>query len=177
MLVIQHIWHRLTKGQRGADKAYKRPLLERAYPLLEMEPVANPQQVALVHTLAADIWAEKPAQQWAEPMTRDAWRRSQPALDWSPKGRSVGVTLNHPSRWRLQTKWPAWLLSPLFVLEPGETARIEWNGRFRKSLFGSDRSSYYEQHVYWLAVTDAPHERLFLDATPRKDLDYTTHIY
>jgi hypothetical protein len=69
-------------------------------------------------------------------------------------------------------RWP-----PLFTLREGETARIDWNGRFRTSLFGSNRSSYYEQHIYWLALTGDPPPRLFLDATPRKHVDLRTEIY
>lgn len=177
MLVIQHIWHRWTKATRGVQGAYKRPLLDAAYPLPDMEAVANPQQEALVHVMAADAWSEHPVAYDYGPLTHEQWSRSDSVLDWRVRGSDIEISLANPSPWRLQTKWPAHLPSPLFRLRPGETARIEWNGRFRKSLFGSNRSSYYEQHIYWLAVTDMPHERLFLDATPRKDIDYTTHIY
>jgi hypothetical protein len=47
------------------------------------------------------------------------------------------------------------------------------------STFGSNRSSYYEQHIYWLAFADgpAPAPRLFLDAAPRKHVDLRTGIY
>jgi len=72
------------------------------------------------------------------------------------------------------SKWPAHLPSPLFTLHPGDTARIDWNGRF---AFGSNHSSYYEQHIYWLAMADAVEPRLFLDATPRKHVDLRGDIY
>ncbi|WP_157073572.1 hypothetical protein [Sphingomonas soli] len=169
--------HRWTKASRGADRSDRRPLLEPVYPLPEMAIEGNPQQVALVHEVIADCWADEPVAVRSGPVTHEAWTQGHASLDWRPRGKAMGISLNAPSRWRLQTKWPAWLPSPLFVLEPEETARIEWNGRFRYSLFGSNRSSYFEQHIYWLALTDAAHPRLFLDAEPRKNLDYTTHIY
>jgi len=85
--------------------------------------------------------------------------------------------VSRPSAWRLQTKWPAFLPSPLFTLRPGDVARIDWNARLRRSTFGSNRASYYEQHLYWLALADTPHLRLFLDSRPRKHVDLRTEIY
>lgn len=176
MLVIQHIWHRWDKASRGADGC-QRPILARAYALPAMQQVTNAQQQALVHDVSSDLWGPPDVVEKRGVVSHDEWVASVPALDWRVRDRAVEISLSNPSRWRLQTKWPAWLPSPLFVLASGETARIEWNGRFRRSMGGSNRASYYEQHAYWLAVTDTPHERLFLDATPRKDLDYTRHIY
>lgn len=176
MLVIQHIRHLWSKGSRGAN-TYARPILDRVYPLPEPSAVENPQQQALVHSISSDMWREPIVMESAGVLSHADWIASDSTLDWQLRGADVAITLRSPSRWRLQTGWPRWLPAPLFVLRPGETARIEWNGRFRYSLFGSNRSSYYEQHVYWLAVTDAPHERLFLDAKPRKDIDLRRHIY
>jgi hypothetical protein len=173
LLVVQHIWSRWTKFSRGADRPYTRPRLDPSYPL----PPGAPGGEAFLHSIAADEWAREELAEAAGPVTRAEWQQQDGVLDWRLRGKEVDVVLHHPSRWRLQTKFPAWLPSPLFTLRPGESARIEWNGRFRYSLFGSNRSSYYEQHVYWLALAEAPGERLFLDAEPRKNIDYTTHIY
>lgn len=180
MLILQHIWSRWTKGQRsgGDPRYYQRPKLEYAYPL----PSVEAGDEAYLHDIGTDflrrdIKAGEEIERMAGPITRDWWKQRDKVLDWRPRGKEVDIVLHHPSRWRMQTKFPAWLPSPLFTLRPGETARIEWNGRFRYSLFGSDRGSYYEQHVYWLALADNPGERLFLDAEPRKNIDYRRHIY
>lgn len=115
------------------------------------------------------------------PVSRDDWQRAQPCratpLDWRLTPSGAEIRLTHPSEDRLRTKWPALLPSPLFTLRPGDTARIDWNGRFRSSLFGSSLAYYFEQHTYWLAVAEAPHPRLFLDAEPRKHVDLRTEIY
>jgi len=117
----------------------------------------------------------------AGPVSRDSWRHGSPfadtVLDWRLRPGSADIILLNPSVHRLQTKWPAFLPSPLFTLRPGETARIDWNGRLRMSTSGSNRSSYYEQHIYRLALADSPHPRLFLDSEPRKHVDLRTEIY
>ena len=98
-------------------------------------------------------------------------------LDWHYRGGEADIVLSPPSPYRLQTKWPARLPSPLLTLRAGDVVRIDWNGRLRRSLFGSNRSSYYEQHTYWLALSDRPEPRLFLDAAPVKHVDLRTEIY
>lgn len=117
----------------------------------------------------------------AGPVTRESWRRGDPfadtVLDWHLHPGSADIVLSSPSVQRLQTKWPGFLPSPLFTLRWGETARIDWNGRLRMSTSGSNRASYYEQHIYRLALADAPHPRLFLDTEPRKHVDLRTEIY
>jgi hypothetical protein len=115
------------------------------------------------------------------PVTREEWHCGGPngdtVLDWHLHPGSVDIVLSRPSDYRLQTKWPAFLPSPLFALRPGDIARIDWNARLRMSTSGSNRSSYYEQHIYWLALTHAPEPRLFLDSAPRKHVDLRTEIY
>jgi hypothetical protein len=111
------------------------------------------------------------------PVTRKSWQLEDAVLDWHVRGEGVDIVLSSPSPYRLRTRWPAFLPSPLFTLHPGDIVRIDWNGRLRMSLFGSDRSSYYEQHTYWLALCEAPHTRLFLDAQPRKHVDLRADIY
>lgn len=115
------------------------------------------------------------------PVTQEEWRQSSPyratPLAWHLRGDEADIRLSNPSEYRLRTKWPAFLPTPLFVLRFGETARIDWNGRFRTSLFGSNRSFSWQQHTYWLALAEAPDPRLFLDSKPRKHIDLRTEIY
>ncbi|MFL6844052.1 MAG: hypothetical protein ACJ8ER_04140 [Allosphingosinicella sp.] len=117
----------------------------------------------------------------AGPLTRESWREVGPyherVLGWHLHPDRADILLSPPGGSRLQTKWPAFLPSPLFALRPGDVARIDWNARLRMSAGGSNRSSYYEQHTYWLALADAPQPRLFLDSTPRKHVDLRTKIY
>lgn len=177
MLIIQHIWTKWTKYSRGADSPVKRPRLDEAYPLRAGDrPCA-----ILLHEIRATEREGFVLIEEAGATDREDFPRRQPhrdnALDWRLRDGEADILIHKPSEHRQQTKWPAHLPSPLFVLKTGETARIEWNGRFRSSVSGSNRSSYFEQHVYWLALADAPEERLFLDAEPRKRIDFTTHIY
>lgn len=177
MLIIQNIWTRWTKAARGANSRLKRPRLDEAYPL----PEAEGRSEVLRHEVRA---IESEAFELVEslgPITRDEWKRAQPyrstPLDWRLRGEDAEILLANPSQHRLRTKWPAHLPSPLFTLRPGETARIDWNGRFRTSTSGSNLAYYFEQHIYWLAIAPEPHPRLFLDARPRKHVDLRTEIY
>lgn len=179
MLIIQHIWSRWTKASRGTDVGrLQRPRLHEAYEL----PHSNEPADTLLHEiLAVEEDRGFGTEERLGPVTREEWARPQPwcatPLDWRVGKGLVEIVLSRPSEYRLQTKWPAHLPRPLFVLRPGDIARIDWNGRFRMSLFGSNRSSYYEHHIYWLALADAPMPRLFLDAEPRKHVDLRTEIY
>lgn len=177
MLIIQHIWTQWTKRSRGADSRVKRPRMAEAYPL----PPGSWDCPVLLHEVRATEREDFALVEEIGPTDRDDFPHRQPhrnnVLDWRASPLAAAITLDKPSEYRQQTKWPAKLPRPLFWVYLGETARIEWNGRFRTSLFGSNRSSYYEQHVYWLAVADAPDPRLFLDAEPRKRIDFTTQIY
>jgi hypothetical protein len=177
MLIIQHIWTQWTKQSRGANARRVRPRLAEAYRLPEM-PTAGPVVRHEIRVLEAEDFAFI---EQAGPTDRDAWPRLQPhrnnALDWREKRGLFEIILAKPSEYRQQTKWPARLADPLFTLAEGETARIEWNGRFRTSMGGTNRSSYYEQHVYWLGVAALPSPRMFLDAQPKKRIDLRTGIY
>lgn len=177
MLIIQHIWTKWTKRSRGANSPLERPGLAEAYKLPEL-----PAGTGVVrHEIRALEREDFALVEETGPVTRDQWARLQPnrdnVLDWRLKGGEAEIILRKPSEGRQQTKWPAHLPVPLFVLRDGETARIEWNGRFISSMSGANRSTYYEQHVYWLAVTGTPSARLFLDARPKKTIDLRTGIY
>jgi hypothetical protein len=176
MLVVQHIWSRWTKRARGANAALKRPRLDEAYPL----PQGQDDGETLLHSVHALEQDGFELVSEAFPVTREQGKRSHwnigIRLDWRVRDGAAEIMLNKETE-RLQTKWPAFLPSPLFTLRAGETARIDWNGRFRTSMGDSDRSSYYEQHIYWLALAETPEPRLFLDAKPRKHVDLRTEIY
>ena len=174
--MIQHIWSRWTKAARGANAPLKRPRLDQAYGL---PATAAPGDV-LLHDVRALEQERFRIEQSFGPITRREWKDAQwshgALLDWHLGKEGADIVLQSDTS-RRQTRWPAFLPSPLFTVRPGETARIEWNGRFRTSMGGSNRSSYYEQHSYWLALTEALDPALFLDAEPRKHVDLRTEIY
>jgi hypothetical protein len=176
IFMIQHIWTRWTKAARGANAPLKRPRLDEAYPLPQPPPAGD----ALLHDLRALEQEGFAIEQSFAPISRQEWKDAQwshgALLDWHIGKNGVEIVLQSDTA-RRQTKWPAFLPSPLFTLREGETARIDWNGRFRTSMGGSNRSSYYEQHCYWLALAEAAEPRLFLDAEPRKHVDLRTEIY
>ena len=181
MLIVQHIVATWDKATRGANSPVPRPRLATAYPMPPYQVPAGTEM--LLHRIAADAEMQRrglseargPVESIA-PLTRRDWERGDGVLGWRAHADRIDISLSRPSS-RLQTRWPAHLPSPLFALHPGDTARIEWNGRLATSLFGSVRSTYYAHHIYWLAFTDEPAERLFIDATPRKSIDLTAHIY
>jgi hypothetical protein len=166
MLIIQHIWTRWTKASRGANAARARPLLDDAYLLPPMDAGAP----VLAHEIGADEWRDFAPIETAGPVTARIWKGWH-NMRWRLRKRAVEISLTYP---HVASKWPAHLPSPLFILHPGETARIDWNGRFG---FGSNHSSYYEQHIYWVAMAEAVEPRLFLDAVPRKHVDLRGDIY
>lgn len=168
--MVQHIWSRWDKASRGANAPVRRPRLRDAYPV---PADAEPGEVVL-HDIR-DLDREANIFECVGPVTRDDW--SPPELSWRRRGQDFEFTINDPSPHRRQTRWPGWLPSPLVVLRPGEMVCIDWNARFRFSLFGSNRSSYYEQHRYWLANADAVASDMFLTADPRKHIDLRGHIY
>jgi len=178
MLIIQHIWMRWTKQSRGANSRLERPRLEEAYPL----PAPAGDGAVLCHEVRAIEQDHGFAiDESFAPVDRETWGRPElwheEVLDWRIGKDAIDIIVGRPSEHRLQTRWPAFLPSPLFALRPGDTARVDWNGRLRMSMGDSNRSSYYEQHLYWLALADAPEPRLFLDAEPRKHVDLRTGIY
>jgi len=173
MLIIQHIWTIWTKKARGAAAPVRRPRLAEVYELPAMAGAGD----ALLHEIRAIEWEGDGIVERAGPVTREEWKtglwNQGVRLEWHMKDGAAGIVLQKRSP-ALRTKWPAYLPSPLFALRPGETARIDWNGRLG---FGSNHSSYYEQHTYWLALADAPEPRMFLDARPKKHVDFRADIY
>jgi hypothetical protein len=181
MLIIQHIWTRWTQATRGVEAGrQKRPRPDEAYPLPEVPPEVPGTSRIFRHEIALiEQWPEfERIDRWGE-IGADDWQRPAPHREtlwtWRVRGEDVEVRMHRPRR--LQTKFPRVLPSPLFVLRPGDVARIDWNGRLATSLFGSKRSTYYEQQICWIANVSAAGPRLFLGATPRKHIDLRTEIY
>lgn len=99
-------------------------------------------------------------------------------LAWKQGPGGYALTLTAPMEGMRVTDWPAHLPRPLTVIGPGQSVVIDWNGRFHASLFGSNRSYFYEQHRLAAACLDSPPAPdLFLTLKPRKLFDFTTRIY
>lgn len=177
MIVIQNQWTYWTKASR--DAAAARPRLTQAQPLLAPAGSAPPGQ-AWVHDIhrredesfALQIWSGWASQDDLERM------RFTNILTWAFRTRGVvEIGLRPPSPGMRQSHWPNALPSPLFVLEPGDTGRISWNGRFRKTMGGSNRGSFYEEHLIFVAATDEPGTDLFTRGPTTRTVDLMTRIY
>ena len=177
MLVIQNLWSQWTKSSR--DAAAARPRLLEALPL--PTPVGPPPPgQAWIHDVRRREDEGFELRTWSGWATQDDWSRMRftNTLAWALRaGGVVEVTLRPPSPNMRQTRWPDGLASPLYVLKPGETARILWNGRFRNSLFGSNRGSFYEEHLTLVAAANDPGPALFTAGSPDHAIDLTTRIY
>lgn len=176
VLMIQDVWSRWTKASRAAAGAGTRLALPRVHslPLLTGDATIRHEVVALedegfeprqlVRSLDDPAWAhDRPAR----PDNLKAWRT----------GDGFAVSLFRPWESMLTTKWPAWLPSPLFEGQLGDAVRIDWNGRFRASVAGSNRSYFYEEHTIWVTLQAAPMDSTFLTLEPVKHIDLRARIY
>jgi hypothetical protein len=180
MLILQHIWARWTKRTRGAQAADRRPRFPEAYPLPTPWPRSALHPQAWLHEirsleaeqfqLVARIEPLEPAS-WADPKP---WHPAN--LHWRITDAGVQLSLLPPAPMFRQTAWPI-LPQPLMTLAPGETLRIDWNARFRKSATGSNRASFFDEHRFWLGCTDTPRPDLFTQALPEKHIDLRINIY
>ena len=184
MLVVQHIWSRWTKASRGA--AAQRPRGKPAYPLPLAAISTRPADTAVHEVKLMEAGGFEEAERFrAVAELADLAEPGQTApnsaanLRWRPlAGGAFGLSISAPWEGMRVTDWPGHLPSPLITLEVGESCVIDWNGRFRTSMFGSNRSYFYEQHRYACAVVDGrPERELFLSLKPRKTFDFTTRIY
>lgn len=177
MLVIQNLWTHWTKASRDASAA--RPRLLEALPL--PTPVGpQPPGQAWIHDVHRREDEGFELRVWSGWASQDDWSRMRftNTLAWTLRaGGVVEVTLRPPSPGMRQTRWPDGLAAPLYVLEPGDTARIVWNGRFRNSMGGSNRGSFYEEHQIFVAAAAAPRPDLFTAGPPDHTIDLTTRIY
>ena len=176
-LIVQHIWMRWTKRSRGANAPMTRPRLQEAYPLpLGDRAEALAARTAWVHEISA-LEAEAFAlRERFSPGGERPGVVELGVLKVRPGLGSYLVSLGDPSPWRRRTKWPAKLPSPLFELLPDRVARIDWNARLRTSTFGSNLSYYFEQHLYWLKIVEAPEAEPFTGVVPWKHVDLRTEI-
>jgi len=184
MLVIQDIWSRWGKATRSAGDMHRRPKLAASYPLLlppDGWPAPGSPAQAWRHEIRCLAHEQHEVRETAGPIASGVWSHDEinhPSnLRWTFSGEAVRLTLDRPWSSMLRTSWPTHLPSPLFTLLPGQVARIDWNARCASSMMGSNRSYFYEQHVCWLANSNAPTKRMFEDGEMVKHINLRTRIY
>lgn len=176
VLMIQDVWSRWTKASRAAADATARLAVPRVHrlPLLSGDATIR-HEVALLETDGFE------PRHLVRSLNDPAWAHDMPARPDYLRVRRVGegfaVSLLPPWDSMRVTKWPAWLPSPLFEGGLGEAVRIDWNGRFRTSIGGSNRSYFYEEHTIWVTLQAAPTDATFLTLEPVKHIDFRTRIY
>lgn len=177
MFVLQHVWTRWTKAGRSAQAAAERLALPSAWPL---RPPAGRPDAWLHEIRAIESEGFLPKARSGE-LTRAFWEASAPAhaanLTWRMSKDAVELSLLPPWPSMRSTRWPEGLPRPIFSLSAGQTARIDWNARFRASAGESNRGYFYDAHTLWLAVVERPEADLFTAAQPYKHLDLRTQIY
>jgi hypothetical protein len=180
VVILQHVWRRWTRATRAAADAAVRSALPEVWPL-KPPPGRIPSGRIWVHQVRAFEADGYEVIQSAAALTWDEWAAGAPAhpanLRWRPTGDGVELSVTPPWEELRQTRWPAWLPTPLVVVHAGETARIDWNARFMASLGGSRREYFYDWHTWWVGASDDPGPELFTGAVPRKHVDFRTGIY
>lgn len=177
MIVIQHLWTRWTKASRDASARRPRLIGPRALTVPALPERPGHAWVHDVHQVEHEEFALRDGSDWMSP---DDWSRTTATtnLTWIARaGGAFDLRLYPPLEGMRQTRWPDALPAPLLVLEAGETARILWNGRFRNSMGGSNRGSFYEEHDLFVAAGDRPGATVFLDGPITRTVDLTTRIY
>lgn len=179
MLIIQHIWTKWTKASRGANAPLQRPRLAEAYSV----PPLQTDGETLLHDIRALERQQFEIVETVQAVTPKTWLSAHPSpvyqevvLDWKAYAAGATIRVTGPSSYRLQTRRARGAFDTI-NLSFGETARVDWNGRMRSSLFGSNRSSYYEQHIYWFGFVATFEPDLFLNAQPNMHVDLRTNIY
>ena len=93
-----------------------------------------------------------------EPRPDDLWA----PLEWRGSAREIEIGLHRPgglrSDWKTVYHAPEWQ----FTLRPGQTARVQWDGRFGRR---GALDPCFEDHVYWIGVGD-PAAAMFRDRAP-----------
>ncbi|QNA88625.1 hypothetical protein G4G28_09205 [Massilia sp. Dwa41.01b] len=179
VLMMQDVWFRWTKATRAAADAGTRLAVPRVHPLPQLTAEANEATIrheVMVHESNGFVPVHRVGR-----IKDPDWDRARPGHPDNVVARASGerfiVSLQPPWASMLTTKWPAWLPSPLFEGGVGDSIRIDWNGRFRSSLFGSDRSYFFEEHTVWVTLVAAPTDGVFVGLEPGKHIDLRTQIY
>jgi hypothetical protein len=176
VLVMQDTWLRWTKASRAALDAAARLAVPRTHLLPQL---AN--EGTLRHEVAAFESDGFEQVQRIRAIGDPAWAQDLPIrpdnVGVRRRGDGFEVWLARPFPSMLVTAWPGHLPSPLFTGALGEAVRIDWNGRFRSSIGGSNRSYFYEEHTVWVALLDSPLDKSLLGIVPRKHIDLRTQIY
>jgi hypothetical protein len=181
VLIMQDTWLRWTKATRAAADAAPRLAVPRAHllPYLLLPRLAN--EGTLRHEVAALESDGFEQLHRVRAIDDPAWAQDLPIrpdnIGVRRRGDDFEVRLSRPFSSMLVTAWPGHLPAPLFTGKVGEAVRIDWNGRFRSSLSGSNRSYFFEEHTVWVALLDSPIDKSLLELTPRKHIDLRTQIY
>jgi hypothetical protein len=176
VLVMQDTWLRWTKASRAALDATTRLAVPRAHLLPQLV-----NEGTLRHEVAAFESNGFEQLQRIRAIDDPAWAQDLPIrpdnVGVRRRGDGFEVRLARPFPSMLVTAWPGHLPSPLFTGTLGEAVQIDWNGRFRSSIGGSNRSYFYEEHTVWVALLDSLLDKSLLDIAPRKHIDLRTQIY
>jgi hypothetical protein len=176
VLIMQDTWLRWTKATRAALDAGPRLAVPRVHLLPQL---AN--EGTLRHEVAAFEAKGFEQLQRVRPIDDPAWAQDLPVrpdnVGVRRRGDGFEVRLARPFASMLTTAWPGHLPAPLFTGAVGDAVRIDWNGRFRSSVSGSNRSYFFEEHTVWVALLDNPTDKALLELTPRKHIDLRTQIY
>ena len=176
VLVMQDTWLRWTKASRAAADATARLAVPRVHLLPQL---AN--EGTLRHEIAALEQNGFEQLQRIRAIDDPAWAQDLPIrpdnVAVRRRGDGFEVRLARPFQSMLTTAWPAHLPAPLFSGGVGEALRIDWNGRFRSSVSGTNRSYFYEEHTIWVALLENPTDQALLGLVPRKHIDLRTQIY
>jgi hypothetical protein len=173
---MQDTWLRWTKASRAAADATARLAVPRAHLLPQLL-----NDGTLRHEVAALEQDGFRLVERVRPFGDPAWAQDRPARPDNVRVRRRGdafeVSLARPWPSMLTTAFPGHLPSPLFSGGTGEAVRIDWNGRFRASVSGTNRSYFYEEHTVWVALLDELRDDALLAIVPRKHIDLRTQIY
>lgn len=176
VLIMQDTWLRWTKATRAAADAPARLAVPRVHLLPQL---AN--EGTLRHEVAAFEENGFEPLQRVRAIMDPAWAQDLPIrpdnVAVRRRGDGFEVRLGRPFESMLTTAWPGHLPAPLFTGAVGDALRIDWNGRFRSSIGGSNRSYFFEEHTVWVALLDSPTDKALLALSPRKHIDLRTQIY
>lgn len=176
VLMIQDVWFRWTKATRAAADAQARLAVPRVHLLPQLTGGESIRHEVMVHESNGFVPLHR-----VRSMKDPAWDLDTPLRPDNLRVRASGdrfsVSLQQPWGSMVTTRWPALLPAPLFEGSLAEAVRIDWNGRFRSSVSGSNRSCFYEEHAILVTLVAAPNDSTFLALEPVKHIDLRARIY